>query len=85
MTNAYESGVAGSTGAGYAELILESPANGWYLIYAGGTDDADIGGLFDLTVDAEALEVPGLSLLGMLFLSALLIGLAIKVVPKILA
>ena len=48
----YAASVTGSTGAGFAELALGGIADGWYLIYAGGTDNALIGGAFTLTVTA---------------------------------
>jgi hypothetical protein len=46
----HASSVSGSSGAGFAELVLHDTAVGWLLIYAGGTDHALTGGQFDLTV-----------------------------------
>lgn len=66
----YATSVTGSAGAGFAELALQGVADGWYLIYAGGTDDALSGGAFTLTVTAvpepgtASLLVAGAGLLG---------------------
>ena len=57
LTDDYATGVSGSTGPGFAELILEDPALGGYLVYVGGTDHALAGGLFDLEV--RAVPEPG--------------------------
>lgn len=63
LTNSYESGVSGSVGAGFAELVLTDLAAGYYVIFVGGADIAQAGGAFDLAV--SAVPVPaGIWLLG---------------------
>lgn len=50
LTNDFATAVAGSVGAGYAELVLSQVAAGWYTIYVGGTQHGLSGGLYDLSV-----------------------------------
>jgi hypothetical protein len=65
----YASSVSGSTGAGFAELVLHDPAAGWYLLYAGGTDHSLTGGQFDLTVQVpEPGAVPMAATVALVFL-----------------
>jgi hypothetical protein len=57
----YVDSVSGSVGSGFVELVLTGVETGWYTIYAGGTDHAQSGGLFDLSV--TSLPEPSTALL----------------------
>ena len=72
LTDTYVASVAGSVGAGFAELSLLGVAPGWYLIYVGGTNPALAGGQFDLTV--RAVPEPGTIWLMLAGLGALRLG-----------
>lgn len=52
LTNAFESGVAGTVGQGMAELLFSKLQPGWYTIYVGGTDGSLGGSPFTLSVSA---------------------------------
>jgi hypothetical protein len=52
-TDPFVASVSGLVGAGFAELQLTGVKSGWYLLYVGGTDHAQAGGLFDLVVVPE--------------------------------
>jgi hypothetical protein len=58
LTNTYESGLSGSTGVGFAQLVFADLQPGWYTIYVGGTNHAGANGLFDLSVSASPVPVP---------------------------
>ena len=77
--NNFESGIGGSVGAGYAELMLAYMVTGWYTIYVGGGDHAQIGGLYDVSISANVSAVP-VPAAAWLFASGLLglIGVARK-------
>lgn len=79
LTNNFESGIGGSVGAGYAELMLADMVTGWYTIYVGGGDHAQIGGLYDVSISANVSAVP-VPAAAWLFASGLLglIGVARK-------
>ncbi|MBX9917690.1 MAG: FxDxF family PEP-CTERM protein [Nitrosomonas sp.] len=70
VTNTFENGVTGSTGANVATLTFNDLASGWYAVYVGGTDHASAGGAFALTVSAVpeaetwAMLLAGLGLVG---------------------
>ncbi|WP_292994035.1 FxDxF family PEP-CTERM protein [Nitrosomonas sp.] len=70
LTNTFENGVSGSTGAHTASLVFNDLAAGWYAVYVGGTDKNTAGGLYDLTVSAVpepetyAMLLAGLGLVG---------------------
>lgn len=70
LTNTYESGVTGSTGAHTASLAFDDLAAGWYTVYVGGTDHASAGGQYDLVISAVpeaetwAMLLAGLGLIG---------------------
>lgn len=58
-TSLFESGVSGSTGAGFVELLLSDLQAGYYTLYVGGTDASLSGGLYNLSVSAaSAVPVP---------------------------
>ena len=65
----FATSVGGSTGAGFAELVLSDVQAGWYSIYVGGTDAALSGGLFDLQVavvpEPSTALLVGVGLLGL--------------------
>ena len=73
LSDDYVASVSGSVGAGFAELDLANPANGWYLIYVGGTDPSLEGGVFTLSVTTVPepgtglLLISGLAVLGARF------------------
>ena len=70
LSNTFENGVNGSTGAHTASLVFNDLAVGWYAVYIGGTDHSSAGGLYDLTVSAVpepetyAMLLAGLGLVG---------------------
>lgn len=70
VTNTFENGVTGSTGANVATLTFSDLASGWYAVYVGGTNHASAGGAFELTVSAVpeaetwAMLLAGLGLVG---------------------
>lgn len=70
LTNTFENGVSGSTGANLAILTFNDLAPGWYTVYVGGTNHATAGGAFELAVSAVpetetwAMLLAGLGLVG---------------------
>jgi hypothetical protein len=70
LTNAFESGVSGSTGAQMVTLSFNDLASGWYTLYIGGTDANALNGGYDLVVSAVpeaetwAMLLAGLGLIG---------------------
>ncbi|SEN57784.1 PEP-CTERM motif-containing protein [Nitrosomonas marina] len=70
LTNAFEAGISGSTGAHSATLEFNDLAAGWYTVYVGGTDGTTAGGGYDLVVSAVpeaetwAMLLAGLGLIG---------------------
>lgn len=52
-SDTYVASVSGLVGPGFAELQLAGVQAGWYLLYVGGTNHAQQGGLFDLRVVPE--------------------------------
>jgi len=70
LTNAFESGVSGNTGAQMVSLAFNDLAAGWYTLYIGGTDATSANGGYDLVVTAVpeaetwAMLLAGLGLIG---------------------
>ncbi|MDR4520794.1 MAG: PEP-CTERM sorting domain-containing protein [Nitrosomonas sp.] len=70
LTNIFESGVSGNTGAQMATLAFNDLASGWYTVYIGGTDSTTASGGYDLVVSAVpeaetwAMLLAGLGLIG---------------------
>lgn len=70
LTNTFENGVSGSTGAHTASLVFNDLAAGWYAVYIGGTDHTSAGGVYDLSIsavpepEAYAMLLAGLGLVG---------------------
>ncbi len=70
LTNTFESGVSGSTGAQMVNLSFNDLASGWYTLYIGGTDANALNGGYDLVVSAVpeaetwAMLLAGLGLIG---------------------
>lgn len=52
LTNTFENGISGSTGANSASLVFNDLAPGWYAMYIGGTNNATAGGAFELHISA---------------------------------
>ncbi|MFK5950328.1 MAG: hypothetical protein QM500_16340 [Methylococcales bacterium] len=50
LTNTYETGVTGTASAGHIDLTLSNLANGWYLVFIGGSNKTQAGQTFNLTV-----------------------------------
>lgn len=62
IDNLYESGIAGSVGAGLASLTLNNLASGWYTLFVSGANGALTGSAIDVSVSAAsvaAVPVPG--------------------------
>jgi hypothetical protein len=75
LTNLFESGISGSTGNNFAELVFNNLQSGWYTIYVGGTKQASAGGRYDIDVSASVVPLPAaVYLLGAGFVG--LLGLA---------
>jgi hypothetical protein len=55
VSNIFESGVSGSVGSGFAQLTFNDLQPGWYTVFVGGTNPAQTGALYDLTVSAAAV------------------------------
>lgn len=55
--NAYFSSVTGSTGLGYAQLVFQNLAPGWYAIAAGGANNA-LTGLATSQISVSTVPVP---------------------------
>lgn len=71
VSNLFESGISGSTGVDYVELVLTDLQPGWYTFFIGGTDHASAGGLYDVSVSANPVPAPAAAYL----LGSALLGL----------
>ncbi len=69
LTNNFESGIIGSVGAGFSQLELKNLKAGYYTIFVGGTNIAQSGGQFNVTVSSVPIPAAawlfGSSLLGL--------------------
>ncbi len=50
LTNTYETGVTGTATAGHIDLTLSNLANGWYVVFIGGTNHTQSSHNINLTV-----------------------------------
>ncbi|MEQ8659743.1 MAG: hypothetical protein RLW62_02900, partial [Gammaproteobacteria bacterium] len=55
LTNAFESGISGTIGAGEAEIVLADLVAGYYTVFVGGADINQAGGSYTLSVSAVPL------------------------------
>ncbi len=69
LTNIFENGITGSVGNDFAELVFNDLAAGWYTLYVGGTNDASLGGFYDINVSTVPIPAAawlfGSALLGL--------------------
>jgi hypothetical protein len=72
LGDGFAAGVSGSVGPGFVELSLQGVEAGWFAIYVGGTDHAQAGGSFTLSV--ASVPEPGTALLVLLGVGALARG-----------